>query len=135
MCLEKKHGAESWFSALKDDDDNVVTDLNGIVDACLSIYSKLFSAESIDVDIQSEMLSVLSRSVPPADVAKYEGLFEPDELLHALNGMARGKTPGSDGLPVEFFIKFWDTLGTDLVDVLNSSYLDGFLPSSSCKGL
>ena len=41
----------------------------------------------------------------------------------------------SDGLSVEFFIKFWDTLGTDLVDVLNSSYLDGFLPSSSCKGL
>ena len=49
--------------------------------------------------------------------------------------MARGKTPGSDGPPVEFFIKFWDTLGTDLVDVLNSSYQDGFLPSSSWKDL
>ena len=135
MRLEKKRGAESWFSALKDDDDNVVTDLNGILDVWLSFYSKLFSAESIDVDIQSEMLSALSGSVPQSDVAKCEGLFEPDEVLRALNGMARGKTPGSDGLPVEFFIKFWDTLGTDLVEVLNSSYLDGFLPSSSCKGL
>ena len=135
MCLEKKHDAESWFSALKDYDDNVVTDLNEIMDAWLSFHSKLFSAESIDVDIQSEMLGVLSRSVPQSDVAKCEGLFEPDEVLCALNGMARVKTPGSDGLPVEFFIKFWDTLGTELVDVLNSSYLDGILPSSSFKGL
>ena len=80
------------FSALKDDDDNVVTDLNGILDAWLSFYSKLFSAESIDVDIQSEMLSALSGSVPQSDVAKCEGLFKPDEVLRALNGMARGKT-------------------------------------------
>ena len=49
--------------------------------------------------------------------------------------MARGKTPGSDGLPVEFLIKFQDTLGTDFADLLYSSYLDGFLLSSSCKGL
>ena len=105
------------------------------MDACLPFYSKLFSAESIDVDIQSEMLSVLSRSVPQSDVAKGEGLFEPDEVLRVLNGMVRAKTPGSDALPVEFFIKCWDTLGTDLADVLNPSYLNGFLPSSSCKGL
>ena len=70
------------------------------MDAWLSFYSKLFSAESIDVDIQSEMLSVLSRSVPQSDVAKCEGLFEPDEVLRALNSRVRGETPGSDGLPL-----------------------------------
>ena len=48
---------------------------------------------------------------------------------------ARSKTPGSDDLPVEFFVKFWDMLGADLVEVFNSSYQDGFLPSSSCKGI
>ncbi|XP_020616021.1 uncharacterized protein LOC110054035, partial [Orbicella faveolata] len=101
--LEKKHGGESWFSALKDD-DNVVSDLNGIMDAW-------------------------------SNVPKCEGLFEADEVFRDLNGMARGTKPGSDGLSVDFYITFWDTLGTDLVDVLNSSYRDGFLPSSSCKGL
>ena len=98
LRLEKKHGAEGWFSALKDDDDNMVSDLNGI--AWLSFYSNLFSAEPIDVEVQSEMLSFLSHSVPQSDVAKCEGLFDPDEVFRALNGMAKGKTPGSDGLPV-----------------------------------
>ena len=36
MRLEKKNGAEYWFSALKDDYDNVVSDLNGTLDAWLS---------------------------------------------------------------------------------------------------
>lgn len=53
--LEKKHGGESWFSALKDD-DNVVSDLNGIMYAWVSFNSNSFCADSIDVEIQSEML-------------------------------------------------------------------------------
>ena len=89
LRLEKRHGTESWFSALKDDRDHVVFDLNGIMDAWLSFYSNLFSAESIDVEVQSEMLSFLSHSVPQSDISKCQGLFEPDEAFLALNGMAR----------------------------------------------
>lgn len=135
MRLEKKHGTESWFSAIKNVDGEVVSDLNGIIDVWLSFYSSLFSAGSTNKEVQTEMLNSLSLSVPPSDVPKCEGLFSSDEVFRALNGMARGKTPGSDGLPVEFFIKLWDVLGDYLVDVLNSSYCDGFLPSSSCKSL
>ena len=36
--------------------------------------------------------------------------------------MAKGKSPGSDGLPMEFYLAFWDVLGSDLVEVLNSSF-------------
>ena len=49
--------------------------------------------------------------------------------------MAHGKAPGSDGLPMEFFVKFWDVLGLDLVDVLNSCYLSGSLSLSQRRGI
>ena len=101
----------------------------------MSFYSQLFSACPTDPVIQSDMLGRLSLSVPSSDVPLCEGLLSSEEVLLALQGMARGKSPGSDGLPVEFFVKFWDVLGADLDDVFNSSYRDGFLPSSSCKGL
>lgn len=52
------------------------------------------------------------------------------EVFAALNDMARGKTPGSDGLPAEFYLVFWDTLGSDLVDVLNASFNSGLLSKS-----
>jgi len=73
-----KHGTESWFSVLKEDNDNVVSDRNGIVHARVSFYWNLFCADSIDVEVQSEMLSFLSRSVPQSDVPKCEGLFKAD---------------------------------------------------------
>lgn len=36
------------------------------------------------------------------------------EVHKALEGMARGKFPGSDGLPMEFYLTFWDSIGSDL---------------------
>ena len=44
--------------------------------------------------------------------------------------MARGKSLGSDGLAMEFYVAFWDSLGPDLVEVLNASLDQGSLPSS-----
>ena len=45
--------------------------------------------------------------------------------------MARGKAPDCDGLPMEFYLKFWDVLGNDLVLVLNSAFGFNFLLSVS----
>ena len=49
--------------------------------------------------------------------------------------MARGKSPGLDGLPMEFHVKFWPILGTHLVNVLNSCYLSGVMSLTERRGL
>lgn len=51
-------------------------------------------------------------------------------VFGALYGMAKGKAPGSDGFPMEFYVAFWDVLGPDLVEVLNASLDLGSLPFS-----
>ena len=58
-----------------------------------------------------------------------------DECLAALQGMARSKAPGSDGLPMEFYLKFWNVLGSDLVMVLNSCFDSGSLSLSQHRGV
>jgi len=50
-------------------------------------------------------------------------------------GMAKRKAPGSDGLPMESYVKFWDVLGQDLVCVLSSCYRDGTLSLSQRSGV
>lgn len=52
------------------------------------------------------------------------------EVHRALNGAAIGRSPGSDGLPGEFYCRFWHVKGKDLVDVLNTSYQSGRLRQS-----
>lgn len=46
--------------------------------------------------------------LPPHQVPLCEGLLDSTEVLVALKGMSRNKSPGSDGLPVEFYLQFWD---------------------------
>ena len=49
--------------------------------------------------------------------------------------MAKGTSPGSDGLPMEFYVAFWDLLDGDLVNVFNASLETGLLPLSQREAL
>ena len=135
LRLEKKNGANNWFSAIRADDGTIATEIGGISDAWVSFYTSLFSAEPTDPLLQASMLDRLHLSLSPPEASACEGRFSCEEAFAALQGMAKGKSPGSDGLPVEFYWTFWDVIGEGLTSVLNASYVSGLLPSSLRKGL
>ena len=49
--------------------------------------------------------------------------------------MPKGKLPGLDGFPAEFFQRFCPLLGHDYMEVINSCYTSSCLSSSQCSGL
>ena len=110
-------------------DGTVASDISSICSSWVDFYSELFSASEIDLSAQQDLLVNVSAHLPEGARDSCEGLLTVDEVFTALEGMARNKSPGSDGLPVEFYSAFWDVLGQDLVD-LNSSLASGSLPAS-----
>ena len=48
--------------------------------------------------------------------------------------MSHGKTPGLHGLPMEFYLAFWDILGPDLVSVLHFGHSQGEFSLSQRRG-
>ena len=64
-----------------------------------------------------------------------KGLFTKDELFAALKGLQTGKSPGSDGLPIEFYSAFWDLLCDPLLSVVNDYFRVGSLCTSQGKAL
>ena len=133
--LEKKRGADRHISAVRDDGGSVVTDINGICRVFTSFYSSLFTSSPIDNNACASLLSNVSSSLSSEESRSCEGMLTVPECLVALQGMARRKAPGCDGLPMEFYLKFWDVLGPDLVAVLNSCYGSGFLTLSQRRGV
>lgn len=129
LRLEKKAGSDNWIPAMRRADGSIASDIDSICSSWVGFYSALFTAETIDFSAQAELLSNLSARLPDDARLHCEGLLSLNEVFTALKGMAH-KSPGSDGLPMEFYLAFWETLGSDLVDVLNSSFEIGFLPSS-----
>ena len=82
----------------------------------------MFSSCPTDPVARDLLLDNLSSALPVC-----EGPLSLNECYTALCGMAKNKTPGLDGLPMEFYVKFWSVLRSDLVSVLNSCYDSGCL--------
>ena len=64
------------------------------------------------------------------DSSVCEGLITKEECTLAVNKMKHNKSPGLDGLTVEFYQAFRPLLGNLMIDVYNESYQNGSLPES-----
>lgn len=133
--LEKKNAADRWISALRESDGTIVSSPSDLCCSFASFYSSLFTAEATDPSVQASLLANLPSALSFEQASQCEGHLTPDECLVALQGMARRKAPGLDGLPMEFYLKFWNVLGSDLVSVLNSCLDSGCLALSQCRGV
>ena len=100
-----------------------------------SFYKQLFTSEPVDVDLQIRLLRQLDSRLDVAERDFCEGPLTAEECFFAMKGMKSNKTPGADGLPMEFYKTFWQTLGADLVDVLNFAHRTQELSSSQARGI
>ena len=131
----KRHAKQVMRSIRDPDTGSVHHDPFEILGVWQRYYSGLFTAASCDLSAQDDILSKLSRRLSDLERASCEGLLSLEECFAALSGMARGKTPGSDGFPMEFYLRFWQSLGADLVRVLNVAFETGQLSTSQRRGL
>ena len=67
------------------------------------------------MQIQTQIIDDLEFSLTDHDRESCEGLLTTEELLLALKGLQTGKAPGCDGLPMEFYLAFWDDIGDSFI--------------------
>ncbi|PFX17275.1 Transposon TX1 uncharacterized 149 kDa protein [Stylophora pistillata] len=130
LRLEKKRSDDRHISALREPDGSVVSSSAAIRASLSSFYYGLYTASPTESHVQSSLLGNLSFVLPQDQANTCEGPLTPSEVLHALKGMARNKAPGLDGLPMEFYLRFWDVVGADLESVLNDCSFSGSLSLS-----
>ena len=64
----------------------------------------------------------VERKVSDKDRDTCEGNLSFDECRKAVFSMKKNKSPGSDGISVEFYQQFWDFIGEEIVNSLNEGY-------------
>ena len=100
----------------------------------------LYSLRPTSVPAQQELLAsvdcVLTQDAREGAEGPNEGLVGLEELTQALTSSDRGRVPGLDGLPYEFYLEFWDLLGPLLVALLEEVFQDpeARLPADLTKG-
>ena len=84
-------------------DGKVTRETSSIVEACRQFYAELYSAEAVDV--MQRFLAFIDR-LPGSMLEACDGGVTVEECAAAIGGMENNKTPGSDGLPKEFYSNF-----------------------------
>lgn len=134
--LENKRAEKNCFSSLFDENGNEKSSQSDIESILSKFYQDLFTKDSsLDMQIQDELIEDLNLCLNDCERANCDGLISKDELLIALKGLPTGKSPGSDGLPTEFYLAFWNDLCDSLVLVLNERFRLGVMTDSQREGL
>ena len=107
-----------------------MTEKDNLISTATEFYQELYSKLPSDKSIQAELINNLDVHLSPDNAALCDGLFTLNELYDAASKMVHSKTPGLDGFPVEFYLKFWGRTGKILVDVFHKSFASGSLPLS-----
>ncbi|CAM2100444.1 unnamed protein product [Caretta caretta] len=128
-ALEKTRGAKKHVTCLLAEDGTPLTDPEEKCGRTRDFYTSLFSPDLTDPDA----CEVLWEELPTVSMGDRDRLELPltlAEFSEALRRMPTNKSPGMDGLTVEFYRAFWDILGPDLVTVWAESLQSGVLPLS-----
>ena len=119
--LEKKQVTRQQLLTLLASDGSPVSDPEGIRGIARNYYTALFSPDPSSEDARR----VVWEDLPQVILEGTDGLEAPinlGELAGALDSLSRGKAPGLDGLTVEFFRAYWNSLRNDYAGFLGEDY-------------
>ena len=100
---------------LKDKEGEVVRDIQGMLGVVERFYSDPFGEKEVLEDRIEEVLQGVEGVVQ--DGTGLEAPWSLKEVSECINTFKKGKAPGLDGLPLEFYQTFWRVVGPDLFQV------------------
>ncbi len=136
LNLEKRNHVNKCISKLQLDDDTIITNSNDILKEEVRFYSQLYtSATTDDSDFCNYLPEVADNCLSQEEAQLCEGKITIDECVVALKTMSNNKTPGCDGIPVEFYKLFWNDIKPYLINSFNFSLVSGNMSVDQRRGV
>ncbi len=142
LGLEKRNYVQTNLVQLEKDDGSIVTQPMEILQIAADFYQKLYQERQVDWDdpeiklIEEAFLN--EDDLPILSNSQRETLERPlsyFEIKQTIFSFANGKSPGIDGLPIEFYKKFWEDIKDILFETLESELYNGREPTFKNRGL
>ena len=110
---ERVRGQQRLINAIRRSDGTVVSSTNDVLEVWCNFYFRLFSSQELSEVDQRLFLDSIERRLTSNESKLCEGDLTIEECSKALSNMPSAKSPGVDGLPAEFYRRFWTLLGPD----------------------
>jgi len=115
----EKQRAKSRQMVELETEEGLITDPQQIYNHVTSFYQNLFSSEPT-CEVEAErFLNLIEDRFPKDQEGQLIAQISRDEVSKALRSPKKGKAPGLDSLPYEFYLEFEDLLCECLTEVFN----------------
>ena len=104
------------------ENDKIITLTNDfqILNYCKKFFSDLYTKTQTNAQIQEKLLNPLKAKITNEDNKKLTQQITFAELKTAIFQLENGKSPGIDGIPIEFYKSCYEYIKNDLLQLYNS---------------
>ena len=112
--LEKKKIAEDTIGQLAETKDSTIyTDKQNIMRIATKFYQDLYTPCKVNTEKQNKLLRNIKTQITREQKHILDAPITLDEVQTAIRHMKPGKSPGLDGIPVEFYQEYWGLIMDD----------------------
>jgi len=134
LNLEKYRQSKNAIYTLKQPDGSLVDTKNEVLCELLSFYKTLYTSKMIPTDTTNSYFIDLENATLPklskSESKLCDGYVTVSECTNVLYKIKPNKSPGSDGLSIELYQKFWPLIKKHLVESFNEGFDNNNLSDS-----
>ena len=133
--MEKRSFSDKLIASLEDENGGLITGQEQIICRLVAYFTEMFRKRPRDQSTDQFMDDVYLKQISVSEKTFLEPPLTLEELGSALKTMSRNRSPGSDGLSVEFYQHFWGDLKIFFLQMVNESMKTGVLPLTLREGI
>ena len=132
LRLENRNKIKKNIKKLKRANNSYTVDPQKILSMQASFYEDLYASKSnkCPEQINRYLDDINTPSLTEDEKVQCEGLLTVQECGQTIKSFKKNKTPGNDGLPIEFYAKFWPLFGILVVESFNAGHMKGEMTTS-----
>ena len=132
--MENRHFLSKQMLKLETDQGVTLTTTEDMLEATKLFYEKLYCEQ----DIKGIDPRLYAKDLPKLDDNernRLEGKITKEEATDALRAMQNDKSPGTDGMTVNFFKFFWNDIGDFVIRSINEGFKRGEMSVTQKEGI
>lgn len=118
FCQEKIKSKGKLWRQIKDTKGTIKYGINNILEEQVKFYSELMSSEGWDKEAANALLKNIDVVITDEQKECCEKEISEEELTKAVKKLKTNKSPGFDGIPSEFYIKYWEQIKDPFFEVI-----------------
>jgi hypothetical protein len=120
---------------LRNDAGELQISPSGIAQTMTSYLQEKYDTIDVDASSIQELVTVLHTPHQTSYAEKLAKPFEKEDIYQALRAEGQRKAPGVDGIGRDFYLRTWDVIQADMLDVFDQMFWSGNITPQQKHGV